>query len=408
MKRFTLVYPVLQTSTPDNQLERNKSNAMDDTSIQKHTTTLRQLKDISKAVTHASQAQNLELVLEQIANVSRKLVKARYAAIGIPDDDGKLKHFKVSGISKEEILKIGKPPTGNGLLGEIIHGRETIKVKSLSAHPKSSGFPKNHPPMTSFLGVPVQTNGDLLGSIYLTDRLDGEPFSDEDRWIVEVMASYVAMAIINSTAREQQNRLALLEERERIAMELHDGVIQTMYAVGMSLNVLKTKGIISDPDEMQPILDTLDQAVEDIRAYIYRLNTYQPESMSFYDAVEAVLDRLTFPSKLKISLQAPDIPSSLSSGGMENLLSIIYEGASNVIRHADATELEIRVSQSAEAVRLEIIDNGNGFDPAALEESGGLGLKNIRRRAEIVGGNVQMTSILGSGTQLSFFIPVRF
>lgn len=379
-----------------------------DVNKQTQPTTVRQLNAISKAVTRASQAQTLEQVLEQIAHVSRDLVNARYAAIGIPREDGTLEHFKVSGLSKEDILKIGKPPTGRGLLGEIIQGRETIRLDSLAEHAKSFGFPKGHPAMTSFLGVPIQTNGDLLGSIYLTDRLDGQPFTDEDRHIIEVMASYVAMALVNSTAREQQRRLALLEERERIAMELHDGVIQTLYAVGMSLNVLQNRGVITEPDEMKPILDTLDQAVEDIRAYIHKLHTYQPDQESFYDAVESALTKLTFPSKLDIRIEAPSEPPLLGLTGVENLLHIIYEAASNVIRHADATELTIRVSQSSEAVKLEITDNGKGFDTQKMVKDDGLGLKNVRRRAEIVGGTTQVVSQPGHGTQLSVFLPVRY
>lgn len=388
-------------------LEFRKFITMDTTHSSEEKVILRQLKDISKAVSRAAQADTLEQVLEQIAHVSRGLVNARYAAIGIPNDDGTLAHFKVSGISKERILKIGKPPTGKGLLGEIIQSREAIRLDNLAEHNNSSGFPLNHPPMTTFLGVPIQTNGDLLGSIYLCDRLDGQPFSTEDQWIIEVMASYVAMAITNSEVRDQQRRLTLLEERERIAMELHDGVIQTLYAVGMSLNVLKTKGMIADPDEMKPILATLDDAIEDIRLYIYKLSTASEiASSTFYEHIEEALGKLTIPSALTVSLTAPNEPPLLTPSGLENVMHIIFEAVSNVIRHSEATTLYINVEQNNKRVQVKIEDDGIGFEASRLNKHQGLGLANVKRRVEIVGGEIDFHSIIDQGTIISFHVPV--
>jgi len=367
---------------------------------------LSQLKDISLAVTHASEANTLEKVLERIAHVSRELVHARYAAIGVPTGDGTMEHFKVSGITREEYAKIPHMPEGRGLLGSILRDRKVIRLADMADDPRSAGFPEGHPEMTSLLGVPIQAGDKLLGSIYLSDRIDGEPFQEEDQWIIEVMASYAALAITSSRTRANERRLALLEDRERISMQLHDGVIQMLYGVGMSLELLRSSGKITEPQELQPILETLNAAIEDIRAFILDLRSHpEPHRHSLRDHFRDAVGNLRIPVAMNVVLNVPDEPSLLTQEELENVTMIVHEALSNVIRHAQADECRLHVEQDDKLLRVVVEDNGIGFDTSG-KNSSGLGLRNIERRTLMLGGTLSVESTPGEGTSLTFEIPL--
>src|SRR5215510_13301939 len=218
----------------DNHPRKNDTNAI-----------LAQLKDIASAVMYAAEAPKLEEVLERIAEVAKDLVNAKYAALGVPDDNGGLKFFKVAGMTPEQIARLDHLPHGKGLLGAIALERESIRLEKMQDDKRSAGFCKAHPQMTSLLGVPIQVGQQLFGILYLCDRIDGQPFSEQDEWLIETVAGYAALAIAGSQLREQQSRLTLLEERDRISMELHDGIIQSLYAMGMHLDILRMNGSAS-------------------------------------------------------------------------------------------------------------------------------------------------------------------
>src|SRR5215216_4312890 len=228
------------------------------------------LKDIAEAVIHAAEAGTLRQVFQQIAYVAQQLVHSRYAALGIPSDHGTMMYFEVAGLEPDAIKRISHPPIGRGLLGLIIEEREILRLEHMSEHPRSVGFPENHPYMDRLLGVPVQAGTQLFGMLYLTDRLDDQPFTQEDQWLVESLAGYAALAITGTQLSEQHGRLMLLEERERVGMELHDGIIQSLYAIGMQLQLLKlTQPEVSD--EVTKATHSLDTVIEDIRHYILNL-----------------------------------------------------------------------------------------------------------------------------------------
>ena len=132
------------------------------------------------AVNEASLALSSELdlasVLQRVVDLSRDVTNARYGALAMLDDRGRIAEFLTSGMDREERERIGHPPEGNGLLGVVIREGETLRVDRISDHPRSSGFPPHHPPMTSFIGLPIVYEGCILGDLYLTDKNGGEPF----------------------------------------------------------------------------------------------------------------------------------------------------------------------------------------------------------------------------------------
>ncbi|MGD8406430.1 MAG: GAF domain-containing protein [Anaerolineales bacterium] len=152
-----------------------------------HQASLELVKDVS-----------LETLLERIATVACEQAEARYAALGVLDDDGKLEKFISVGMSEAEVNRIAHPPVGKGLIGELMNAKKPLRVPVIEKHPRSSGFPANHPSMTSFLGVPILAGEKQLGQIYLTDKIDADAFNEDDEKIIQMLAAYAAAAIQNA------------------------------------------------------------------------------------------------------------------------------------------------------------------------------------------------------------------
>jgi two-component system sensor histidine kinase DevS len=149
---------------------------------------------------------SLEAVLERIVQEACKLAEARYAALAVLDEQGKMQQFIPVGMSEEAVQRVGSPPTGKGLLGALMHSEHPIRVANVQSDPRSAGFPPHHPPMTSFLGVPIRHHGKTLGQLYLTDKETAPEFSEEDEKIIEMLAAYAAVAIQNARLIESLNQ----------------------------------------------------------------------------------------------------------------------------------------------------------------------------------------------------------
>src|SRR5512147_2149378 len=170
------------------------------------------------------------------------------------------------------------PPVGKGLIGELMNTEVPLRVPVISEHPRSSGFPANHPHMVSFLGVPIRAASVQLGQIYLTEKVGAPEFTADDEKIIQMLAAYAAAAIQNARLHENTHRLAVLEERERIGMDLHDGIIQSIYGVGLSLE--STMHTIEEypadaKEQVKRSIGGLNQAIRDLRAYIMDLRPRQ-------------------------------------------------------------------------------------------------------------------------------------
>ncbi|PJF21995.1 MAG: hypothetical protein CUN56_08235 [Phototrophicales bacterium] len=372
---------------------------MSDTTI-----TLGRLKDIVSIVMYAASADTLEEVLQRIAHVTRELVGCKYTALGIPDGQGGLRYFKVSGITPEEIEQIDHPPIGVGLLGEVMNERTPIRLEDICQHPKSVGFPKGHPEMKTFLGVPVQAGEQLFGMLYMTDKTNGELFTLADQWLVETIAGYAALAIAGTELRQKQTRITLLEERQRISMELHDGVIQSLYALGMHLDLLRHQQ--PDPLKFQPVIDGLNTVIEEIRSYILNLRQLNKETRTCEDIIYDVVSRLYIPLDVKVKIRAPRVPLSFSAEEVDSIGMIIREVLSNAVRHAEATKIEARCWFKDNHLLIDIHDDGKGFDPQALPDEKGLGLRNLQHRVQMHNGTLTIESQPGQGTNVAIQIPL--
>ena len=355
---------------------------------------------------------SLPVVLNRIVTLARDLVGARYAALGIPDPTGSyLVQFIISGLTKEEEARIDRLPEGRGLLGALLEpGAEPIRVKNLAEDPRSVGFPSGHPVMVSFLGVPIRSRGKLLGNLYLTDKVGADEFSEQDEKIIETLAGYAAVAIENARLYQQVQRLAVLEERDRIGMDLHDGIIQSIYAVGLTLEhvaYLLDEEPSAARERLEEAIKGLNFIIKDIRNYILDL---RPERFEGTD-LSMALDKLAreFQANTLASVQVSydrTLNSQLDERTAVAAFHIIQEALANAAKHAAATHLDVSVVLRKGEVVLDVRDNGRGFALEDTTERLGHGLSNMQLRARSIGGRLEVVSEPGRGTAVTAYLPL--
>ena len=360
------------------------------------------------AVQGISGALELEAVLQLIVDRVRDLADAEYAALGIVHPNGEIDRFVTSGLGPAEHERIGALPRGRGLLGLIIREGQTFRIADIANDPRRHGFPPNHPDMHSFLGVPVTIKGRPIGNLYLTNKRGAAEFSDDDQTLVERFAAHAGLAIENARLSERVQALAVVEERERIGRDLHDGIIQRIYAVTLGLEDVADIAL-QDPaaagERVDRAIDALHVAIGEIRIFIYGLQPGLDGPGGMASAFETLAEETRLHTPLQIDVRATDAPG-VSPAIRSELLSIAREALSNVARHAAATLVTVEVTREGGDLRLEVSDNGQGFDPAASRATGHHGLDNMRRRAEAIGGTLHVESQAGDGTRIIVSVPL--
>ncbi|MDQ5824608.1 MAG: GAF domain-containing protein [Chloroflexota bacterium] len=200
---------------------------------------VRQLLALNRAAISITSELELEKLLQRIVDSARELVHCKYSALGVLGDDGYIARFPTSGISEVDKEKIGDPPRGHGLLGVMLRAGRTLRIPDIGKDPRRVGFPRHHPPMASLLGVPIFVQGNLVGTLYLTEKIEALEFSEEDEWLVQLLATHAATALTNSrlhaenldalerVSRERARSTALFEVTQAINRSVHlDEVIQ--------------------------------------------------------------------------------------------------------------------------------------------------------------------------------------
>ncbi|MEA2574833.1 MAG: two-component system, OmpR family, phosphate regulon sensor histidine kinase PhoR [Chloroflexia bacterium] len=200
---------------------------------------VRQLLALNRAAITLTGELELEKLLQRIVDSARELVHCNYSALGVLGDDGYIARFPTSGISEVDKEKIGDPPRGHGLLGVMLRAGRTLRIPDIGKDPRRVGFPRHHPPMTSLLGVPIFVQGNLVGTLYLTNKIEGPEFSQEDEWLVQLLATHAATALTNSQLhaenmdalervnRERARSMALFKVTQAINRSVHlDEVVQ--------------------------------------------------------------------------------------------------------------------------------------------------------------------------------------
>ena len=493
-----------------------------------------QLQALGEATLSITGELSLEAVLQKVADRGRELLAARYCALqtfGPADLGGS---FLTSGMAPEVAERIGLPPRGLGVLGVVRHTGRSLRVRDVTRHPAYIGYPPHHPPMHSFLGVPIRSKGNVLGLLYLTEKLDAAEFSPEDEEVATQLATQAAVAVENArlfeqvrrtgkylerliqdsrdaivtltldgrvhmwnsgaealyglTADEargcilpmvdadeqestfallqcvalgeaktnlevdhcrrdgtrvpvlvtlslvaaafgeapgvlmiakdltptrrleaQRRRLALLEDRERIGMDLHDGAIQALYAIGLSLEALK-RMLPRDGDAVQRLVGNVAQlntVIQDLRAYILDQRPRGLIARTLDEGLQELANRLragSVTAEVKLAAaDAEDLPSEV----VAQLLTIAGEAVSNVLRHAGAQRARLEFTRRGDRLRLLIADDGQGFPEAQGISEGKLGLRNMQARSQLLGGECTIASVPGRGTEVLVEVPLE-
>jgi signal transduction histidine kinase len=353
---------------------------------------------------------SLPRILQRIANITRDIVGAQYTALGVPSADGQMRSFVTAGIDQEIAKHIHHQPEGKGLLGALLENDQAIRLENLHTDPRSAGFCENHPQMTSFLGVPiVGRDHQRLGNLYLCDKLDGSFFTETDEKVVMVFASFAAIAIENANLHNQLQESALHLERDRIAMELHDGVIQLIYAVGMKLEIIRGKTVLNSEEDkrFQSVFDDLNQIIEDLRSYIRDLRSTSGGQTTLQQRLRNLADHFRDFSAVDVVLDVPSDLPDLSETQRHIVLQIVRETLANIARHAEASHVKIVIQASDKKMHVAVHDDGKGFNPETTPDTGHFGLKNLYQRARSLGGNLQIESEPGKGTSVYLVFPLQ-
>jgi signal transduction histidine kinase len=366
-----------------------------------------QLAGLQQAAMSIAGEYELSQLLPRFVEISRQLANARYAALSVIDADGRILDFITSGISAEERALIGHPPIGRGLLGEIIKDG-SLRLSDMSKDPRSAGFPPHHPPMRSLLGVAVQSRGGKLGNLYLTDKQDEPEFSDADERMVRAFAAHAAVAIETSRLHDEARALAVLRERERIGMDLHDGIIQSIYGVELGLESVEEDleaDVPAAKASLAAAIDQLNAVISDVRSYIFEL---RPAKLS-YDLSEAMIKMVDEYRGATAARLVADIAPALPSLGEAQRLALFHiarDAVVNAHRHARAGRIDVSLHANVNTVRLEVRDDGVGFDVAEERGDHHRGLRNMEARARAAGGDVAIESAHGAGTTVRVDFPI--
>ena len=354
---------------------------------------------------------DLETVLDRIVRLAVEITDARYGALGVISRGRTIERFVTIGVSDEDRARIGDPPVGHGILGLLIDDARPIRLPDIGADPRSVGFPPNHPPMRSFLGCPVRARGRVFGNIYLTEKRTAPEFDYDDQAALEVLATQAGVAVENTRlyeelrgAQEELRRLEVLEERERIAKELHDGVIQSLFAVGMSLQA--TAALIEDPavsERLQAGVEDIDRSIRDLRNYIFGLRPGILADRELHRALNDLTSEFAERSGVLAVVDIDEPVAAELAARATDVVQIVRELLSNVARHAGATTCRITLRRSPDGAELEVDDDGSGFEVAI--HTPGMGLRNLRARVESAGGSLAVESVPGEGTLVRATLP---
>jgi signal transduction histidine kinase len=370
------------------------------------TSAFRALSDVVLAL---AAEREVEPVLQRLVHAARALGGARYAALGVPDGEGAFARFITSGMSEALIEAMGPLPRTHGLLGAMLESSVPYRTDDIRDDPRFRGWwPDAHPEMRSFLGYPIRARGGVLGAIYLTDKEAGGSFSEEDERLIGLLAAHAAIAIENARLHERSRELSIVEERNRLARELHDSVTQRLFGVVLaaeSASTLLARDPGSAAEELGRVRELARGAMDELRAVVFELRPAALEVEGLASVLRKHVDVLRRVSGQAIELLVRD-PPRLPPAGSAQVLRIAQEALQNAVRHGGAHRIEVRLESADGGLALSVADDGRGFDATAPGVRGRrLGLTSMEERAAELGGRLAIESRPGAGTRVRLEVP---
>src|SRR3954452_4780294 len=359
---------------------------------------------LSDVVLAMAGEREVEPVLQRVVHAARELAHARFAALGVPDGEGAFARFITSGMSDELIAAMGPLPRTHGMLGAMLLESRPHRTPDIRTDPRFRGWwPAAHPQMRSFLGVPIVARGRVIGALYLTDREGAEEFSAEDERVISLLAAHAGLAIENARLHERSRELSIVEERNRLARELHDSVTQRLFGVVLaaeSAATLLERSPAAAAEEIARVRELARAAMEELRAVVFELRPASLEAEGLASVLRKHVDVLRRVSARPIALTVGN-PPPLRAEQAAQVFRIAQEALQNALRHAEAEHIEVRLEDGTGALVLSVADDGRGFDPAARAVRGRrLGLTSMEERAAELGGTLAIDSAEGRGTRV--------
>jgi signal transduction histidine kinase len=369
------------------------------------------LRAVSDAVLGVASQLSVHEVLQRLVDSARELAGARYAALGIPDGSGGFRRFLVAGMSDRLIAAMGPLPRTHGMLGAMLETQGAYLTDDIHTDPRFRGWwPREHPDMRSFLGVPIHARGEVIGAFYLTEKEGAPRFTELDRELIEMLAAHAAIAITNARLYEQSRELSILSERNRLALELHDVVSQKLFSLNLSAESAATL-LARDPDAAGVQLDRVRslarEALAELRSLILGLRPADLDSDGLEGALRKEAAMLSRVHGIEVELRA-DCPQAIDSKRPETaeILRIADEALHNAVRHGAPRHVTVTLASRDAALRLQVSDDGSGFDPQDPElRSHHLGLASMEERARQLGGRLELASRPGAETRITLEVP---
>ena len=325
---------------------------------------------LSDVVLAMASEREVEPVLQRLVHAARELGGARYAALGVPDGEGDFSRFITSGMSEKLIEAMGPLPRTHGLLGAMLESPEPYRIDDIHADPRFRGWwPRAHPDMRSFLGVPVVARGRVIGAVYLTEKLGGGSFTDEDERLIGLLAAHAAIAIENARLNERIRELSIVEERNRLARELHDNVTQRLFGVALAVESAETlleRDAGAAAEELGRVRELARGAMEELRAVVFELRPGVAGGARGWRPCCASTSTCCAACRGGRSSCPSADPPRLPGASAAQVFRIAQEALQNALRHAEAEHIEVRLEGNGNGrLVLSVADDGARLRPGA-------------------------------------------
>lgn len=355
---------------------------------------------------------SLDTMLQKVIDRARDLLGTRFGALAVYNSKDTIERFITSGVEQEVVERIGTLPSGQGLLGVVLREGHRMRIDNLGKDPRSCGFPPNHPEMSSLLAVPVVCRGPCRGNIYLSEKHDGSKFTDEDEKTLVRFATQAAIAVDNAHLYAQVEGLAVMEERLRLAREMHDGQAQVLAFVNTKAQAVRELQRAGRREEADQHLEQLAAAARevyaDVREGIMGLRAAVNSENGLTDALKLHVEHWQDQCGIAVTLQAGELPRFPADVELQ-LLRVLQEALANVRKHSKANRVEVTLAAQESTITAQVKDNGKGFDPSTFEQGGKprFGLAIMRERAESIGARLEIHSRLGAGSCVKIELPIE-
>src|SRR5919198_1162354 len=336
------------------------------------------LESMSEAVLAIAAEREVDPVLRRLVSVARELAGARHAALGIPDGEGAFAQFITDGMSDELIAAMGPLPRTHGLLGAMLESPDPYRTRDIRRDPRFRGWwPRAHPQMRSFLGVPIVARGEVIAAFYLTDCEHADEFSDEDQRLIEMLAAHAAVS---------QKLFGLVLNAE-------------------SASTLLARDPAAAAEQVARLGELAHEALEELRGLIFELRPASLEEEGLAATLRKHVGMLRRVHGRDVELRITGAARTAPEMEIE-VLRIAQEALNNALRHADAERIELRLQARDGRLTLTVADDGIGFDPAAPGlRARRLGLTSMEERARALGGALAVVSRPGDGTTVTLEVP---